>query len=175
MIRDNLEVLEKDRRRKKENELPDKEEEKEEKVEDEELERLTNKRLEEIITQKAKRASQPLEDRPIVMTDSNFYSVVSKHKIMVVDFWAPWCGPCRMVSPIIEQLAREYAGRVAFGKLNVDENPRTSNSFQIRSIPMMLVFKDGKAVDGILGAVPKAVIESKFRNHLSSERDSFYG
>jgi len=88
--------------------------------------------------------------------------------LMVVDFWAAWCGPCRMVAPIIEQLAKEYAGRVAFGKLNVDENPLTSGEFEVQSIPTLLIFRNGEAVDGIVGAVPKYQIESKIKAHLGN-------
>ena len=86
----------------------------------------------------------------------------------VVDFWAPWCGPCRMVGPIVEQLAREYAGKVAFGKLNVDENPMVAGSFGIQSIPTMIAFQNGKAVDGLLGAVPKAQIEKLFKPYMEN-------
>ena len=94
---------------------------------------------------------------------------------MVIDFWAAWCGPCRMVAPVIEQLATEYAGRVAFGKLNVDENPMVSNTFGIQSIPAILVFRNGIQVDGILGAVPKSYIESKFKPYLADSSQSVYG
>jgi len=94
---------------------------------------------------------------------------------MVVDFWAAWCGPCRMVSPVIEQLASEYAGRVAFGKLNVDENPMVSSKFGVQSIPTILVFKSGKQVDGLVGALPKSYIESKFKPYLENgDPDSIY-
>lgn len=108
------------------------------------------------------------EGRPIVLTDASFSSELSKYPLMVVDFWAVWCGPCHAVAPTIEQLAREYAGRVAFGKLNVDENPLTSNEFEVQSIPTILIFKNGEAVDGIIGAVPKSQIESKIRSHLNT-------
>src|SRR6266704_351717 len=82
---------------------------------------------------------------PTVLTDQTFEETVSRLPIMVVDFWASWCGPCRMVAPIIEQLAKEYAGRVAFGKLNVDENPLTSGEFEVQSIPTLLIFRNGEA------------------------------
>src|SRR5713226_4184662 len=104
---------------------------------------------------------------PIVLTDQTFEETVSRLPIMVVDFWASWCGPCRMVAPVIEQLAKEYAGRVAFGKLNVDENPMVSNAFQVQSIPSLLVFKNGKLVDGLIGAVPKHMIESRITPYLA--------
>ena len=110
-----------------------------------------------------------------MLTDSNFASEVTKYPIMLVDFWAPWCGPCKMVSPIIEQLSREYSGRVAFGKVNVDENQRIAASFGIQSIPTLMIFKGGKAVDVIIGAMPKAQIEMKLKQQLLSKNDSIYG
>jgi thioredoxin 1 len=80
---------------------------------------------------------------PITLSDSNFAEAINKHPLLVVDFWAPWCGPCRMVSPMIEQLATELAGKVVFGKLNVDENPMTAGAFGIQSIPTITIFKNG--------------------------------
>ena len=125
------------------------------------LEESRRKMRVEVITSKA-------TSKPIMLTDANFSSEVSKHQVMVVDFWAPWCGPCRMVGPIIEQLAQEYAGRVAFGKLNVDENPMVAGSYGIQSIPTMIAFQKGKPVNGLLGAVPKAQIENLFRPYMTS-------
>ena len=88
----------------------------------------------------------------------------------VIDFWAPWCGPCRIVGPLIEELASEYVGKVTFGKLNVDENITVPSKFGVRSIPTLLVFKDGQAVDTIVGACPKPYLESKFKPYI--ERDT---
>ena len=145
---------------------------------DDEIERINRKKLEEIMTRKRLQQAQPMQSpdgKPILLTDSNFISEISKHDLMVVDFWAAWCGPCRMVSPVVEQLASEYAGRVAFGKLNVDENPMVSSKFGVQSIPTILVFKSGKQVDGLVGAVPKSYIESKFKPYLESDNpDSIY-
>lgn len=112
--------------------------------------------------------AEKYDGKPITLSDATFSSEISKYPVMVVDFWAAWCGPCRMVAPIIEQLAKEYSGRVAFGKLNVDENPLTSNEFQVQSIPTLLIFRDGEPLDGIIGAVPKHQIESKLKTHLSN-------
>lgn len=105
-------------------------------------------------------------DIPIVLTDNNFKESLNKYPLLVVDFWAPWCGPCRMVSPIIDQLSAELAGKVVFGKLNVDENPAISNSLGIQSIPTLIIFKNGTAIDGLIGAASKFQILSKISGHL---------
>lgn len=142
---------------------------------DDELEAIKHKKLAELQKEAATKAMMSSISEPIVLTDSNFASEVTKYPIMLVDFWAPWCGPCRMVSPIIEQLSREYSGRVAFGKVNVDENQRIAASFGIQSIPTLMIFKSGKAVDVIIGAIPKAQIEMKLKQQLLSKNDSIYG
>ena len=141
---------------------------------DDELEAIKHKKLAELQKEAATKAMMSAITQPIVLTDSNFTSEISKYPIMLVDFWAPWCGPCRMVSPIIEQLSREYSGKVAFGKVNVDENQRIAASFGIQSIPTLMIFKGSKAVDVIIGAMPKAQIEMKLKQQLSSNNDSIY-
>ena len=105
-------------------------------------------------------------DHPLTISDSEFDSFVSKHSVVLVDCWAPWCGPCRIVSPVVDTLAKEYSGRVSFGKLNTDENPDVVNRFGIMAIPTLLVLKNGKHVDSIIGAVPKARIESVLNKYL---------
>ena len=138
--------------------------------EDMEIQGIREKKLVEMM-QKARAQLQTAvknDGKPIILSDASFSSEISKHPLMLVDFWAVWCPPCRMVAPIIEQLAKEYAGRVAFGKLNVDENPLTSNEFEVQSIPTLLIFKNGEAVDGIIGAVPKHQIESKIESHMGN-------
>jgi len=142
---------------------------------DDELEAIKHKKLAELQKEAATKAMMSSITEPIVLTDSSFASEVTKYPIMLVDFWAPWCGPCKMVSPIIEQLSREYSGRVAFGKVNVDENQRIAASFGIQSIPTLMIFKGGKAVDVIIGAMPKAQIEMKLKQQLLSKNDSIYG
>lgn len=100
--------------------------------------------------------------KPLVVTDDSFQrEVLSARGLVLVDCWAPWCGPCRMVGPIMDQLAAESNGRYRIAKLNVDENPRTAAQFQIHSIPTMLIFKDGKLVEQLIGAQPKPAIAAK--------------
>ena len=107
--------------------------------------------------------------KPIEVTDANFEAEVVKSTTpVVVDFWAVWCGPCRMIAPVVEELATEYAGKVQFAKLNVDENPNVSMKYGIRSIPTLLVFKNGKPVDQIVGAVPKRTIQAKVEAQLKA-------
>ncbi|HXG30575.1 MAG TPA: thioredoxin [Thermodesulfobacteriota bacterium] len=96
----------------------------------------------------------------VELSDSTFESEVLKSDTPVlVDFWAPWCGPCRMIAPVVEEIAASYNGRLKVGKLNVDDNQEVTMRYRIRSIPTLILFKDGKAVDQIIGAVPKSEIE----------------
>jgi thioredoxin 2 len=107
------------------------------------------------------RCKQPLpaDTGPLTVTDASFANDVERSPLPVlVDMWAPWCGPCRMIAPVLEELAVEMAGKVRIAKLNVDENPATSQRFDIRSIPALILFKDGREADRMLGARPKADI-----------------
>ena len=104
---------------------------------------------------------------PVIVTDLTFRSeVLSFPGLVVVDCWAAWCGPCRMVAPIMDQLAAQYSGKAKIAKLNVDENPATASQFSIRSIPTMLFFKNGKVVKQQVGALPKAQIEGQLQSFL---------
>ena len=141
---------------------------------EDELEAIKHKKLAELQKEAATKAMMSSITEPIGLTDSSFGNEISKYPIMLVDFWAPWCGPCRMVSPIIEQLSREYSGKVAFGKVNVDENQKIAASFGIQSIPTLMIFRNGKAVDVMVGALPKAQIEMKLKQQILSNNDSIY-
>lgn len=106
--------------------------------------------------------------KPIVLTDDNFNSeVLNASQPVLVDFWATWCGPCRMIAPIVQELSSEYEGRAKVGKLDVDAAQKTAAEFGIRSIPTLLIFKEGKVADQIIGAVPKGQITEKLEAALA--------
>ena len=104
-------------------------------------------------------------DTLIVISDADFDETIKKNSFIVIDCWAAWCGPCRMMAPIIDTLAKEMKGKVVFGKVNVDENPLTSMKYKIMSIPTLLVFKNGNLVDRIIGVCPKDEIKNKISSH----------
>jgi len=134
--------------------------------EDVELERMRQRKLREMMKKKEDGPAVPITDSPIEVTDSNFNEIVKKDGLVVVDCWAAWCAPCRMIAPVIEELAKDYVGKILFGKLNVDSNRRVPLEYQIMSIPTVLVFKDGVLVDRILGAMPRRLLEQKLTQHL---------
>ena len=108
--------------------------------------------------------------KPIIITDKTFSDEVLKSDTLtIVDFWAPWCGPCKMIAPILDQIAEQYDVEVRITKLNVDENPSTAQAFGIHSIPMLLFFKEGKLVDKLVGAVPKGQLENRIERLLYSK------
>ena len=113
-----------------------------------------------------KEKEHELNPDPTHITDSNFNEIVNKHSLALIDCWAPWCGPCLALAPTIEELTEKYAGKVLVGKLNVDDNPRTAERFQIFSIPTTLIMKNGREVDRIVGLVPKNHVEAVLRKHL---------
>jgi thioredoxin 1 len=105
----------------------------------------------------------------VAVTDADFEQQVEQNdKLTVVDFWATWCGPCRMIAPILDQLAADYKDQVKVTKLDVDANIKTSSRFNVRSIPTLLFFKDGRVVDQVIGAVPRPVIEGKLHQHAAA-------
>lgn len=111
-----------------------------------------------------------MNENVIHATDGTFEEEVLKASVPVlVDFWAPWCGPCRMVAPIVDELAIEYAGKVKIVKLNTDENSEAPATYGIRGIPTLGIFKGGQLVDGIVGAAPKSMLKAKLDQHLASQ------
>ena len=129
---------------------------------------------------KVKTTQKPNEETPVLrfaktgidmaleFTDSNFQELaLNSDKPVLVDFWAEWCGPCRMVGPVVEELAKEYEGKAVIGKLNVDNNPQVATKYGIRSIPTILFIKNGEVVDRSVGAVPKATLAGKLQGQMA--------
>lgn len=105
--------------------------------------------------------------KPVELTDSNFKDELNSG-LTLVDFWAPWCGPCRIIAPVLEELASDYDGKVKIGKLNVDEHPTTAGQFRVMSIPTLILFKDGEPVEQMVGAAPKRSFENLLNKHLEA-------
>ncbi|MFO7677430.1 MAG: thioredoxin [Thermoplasmatota archaeon] len=131
-----------------------------------ELEKLRKTKLEQL-RQKYMKGEQNMENqmpnKSVQITDADINEQIKKYKTIVIDCWAPWCGPCQMVGPVIEDLAKEMQGSIVFGKLNVDENPKTSMDYKVMSIPTLLVFKDGALVDRLVGAMTKDMLMQKLK------------
>jgi thioredoxin 1 len=133
------------------------------------LEVLKKKKLEQLKKQymnRGKTMEKMWPDTPIQLLDADIDETLKKYPIIVIDCWASWCGPCRMIGPIIEELAKEMKGKIVFGKLNVDENQQTSMKYKIMSIPTLLVFKNGAFVDRVVGAMPKEMLIQKLKPFL---------
>ncbi|UCF07232.1 MAG: thioredoxin [Thermoplasmata archaeon] len=134
-----------------------------------ELETIRARKLEELMTDMqppSVRLERKMPNKPVEVTDQNFSSMIRDYGFIVVDCWAPWCGPCRMLAPIIDQLARDYEGRVVFGKLNTDNNRLAAGQFGIMSIPTLLFFKNGRLVDTMIGAGSRRMIEEKIIKYI---------
>ena len=134
------------------------------------LQEIRNKKMEQLkkiyMNGGKKNMDENMPDTPLNISDSNIDSTVSKYPVIVIDCWAPWCGPCRMVEPVVEELARQMKGKVVFGRLNVDENPATSMKYGIMSIPSLLMFKNGQLIDTFVGAMPEPILKAKITSHL---------
>ncbi len=104
---------------------------------------------------------------PVTMTDANFQDMIKKNKIVVIDCWAEWCSPCKHIAPIIEELAKDFKGRIVFAKLDVDSNKRVPVEFKIMAIPTLLIFKDGELADRIIGLTPKPRLVEKLNPYLA--------
>jgi len=131
-----------------------------------ELEEIRRRKLKELMEVAGKDATSHWPSEPVEISDTEFDNFTRKYEMVVVDCWAPWCGPCRMIAPIVDSLARELQGRVAFGKLNTDENQKIALQYRIQAIPTLLVFKNGKLVDRIVGAVPKDQIMKRIQKFM---------
>jgi thioredoxin 1 len=129
-----------------------------------EIEQIRERKRQEMMKGGAQGAEWPSE--PAEVSDSTFNDFIKKYSLVVVDCWAPWCGPCRMMSPVIDALAKEMQGKIAFGKLNTDENPKVAMRFQIEAIPTLLIIKDGELADRLVGAKPKEDLARRLRTYL---------
>lgn len=135
---------------------------------DKDLERIKLKKMKDLLNPGASRKEQkkPAPNKPVDVTDATVTEIVQNHSLVVIDCWAAWCAPCRMIAPVIEELASDYAGKIYFGKLNVDENRRTALQYQIMTIPTLLIFKNGKLIDRIIGAMSRPMLEPKITCYL---------
>ena len=133
-----------------------------------ELDEIKRKKMEKMMKDMNKPPAPSIElpDKPVIVTDATIDSMTSAYPLFILDCWAEWCGPCRMIGPIIEQLAAEMKGKAVFGKLNVDQNMQTANKYRISAIPTLMIFKDGKLIDKLVGAYPKPALTAKLQKYL---------
>jgi len=129
-----------------------------------EVEKLKQKMLRKMLMNMQKKEEMP--SKPLKATDENFDEIISKYDVVVVDFWAPWCGPCRLIAPVIEKLAKEMKGKVVFAKLNVDENPKMAMRYRVMSIPTLILFKEGKIADRLVGALPEDMLRDWVERYI---------
>jgi thioredoxin 1 len=125
-----------------------------------ELEEIKKRKLKELMNK------PKYPDEPIEITDENIDSMINEYPLVLIDCWAAWCMPCRMITPMINELAKKYKGKIVFGKLDVNTNAITAKKFEIRAIPNLLIFKNGKLIDRIIGVHPLPVLESKLKKYL---------
>ena len=127
---------------------------------------IQNKPAQEKLIQQAQVQGTTVHDKPIHITDDDFDKVIKGNKYVIVDFWAEWCRPCHAIAPMIDDLARKYAGKVLFAKINSDENQKKFQEYGVMGIPTLLFFKDGKLVDQVIGAMPRGPFEQRVLKHL---------
>lgn len=132
-----------------------------------ELERIKKRKLREMMEgMRREESREDWPDKPIEMTDASFKQLIQRYPLVVVDCWAEWCAPCHMIAPVVAELARDYKGKIVFGKLDVDSNQTTAMQHGVMSIPTLLVFKNGQPVDQIVGAMPRTSLEPRITRHL---------
>lgn len=132
------------------------------------LDEIRKKKMEKMMSEMNKPSEPGISypDKPVVVTDSTVDSAASQYPLFILDCWAEWCGPCRTIAPVLEEMAKELRGKAVFGKLNVDENMQTANKYRISAIPTLLIFKNGKLLDKLVGAYPKATLAGKIQKYL---------
>lgn len=131
---------------------------------DAEAEKIKQRKMSEMMDKGSPSAAWPGE--PVAVSDADFDEFVKRYPKVVIDCWAPWCGPCRMLSPTIDAMAKDMKGKVAFGKLNTDDNYGTAGKYRISGIPTLLLFKDGNLVDRMVGAAPRNMVEAQLKKSL---------